>query len=469
MIHFEAIPHEEAARIIAEKPLVDRALFEKLLPELRARTFLISGIEDMNVVQQIRDIIAELPRGQDWEQSKKQIEKKLGPWMDAEAAHRRAELLLRHHGFQAYAAADYRGKVAHADTFPFWQYRTLHDERVRDSHAALHGLILPWNDPFWETHYPPWDWGCRCTVVGISAFEVAELQAKGRVAGPNNLTEREKNNGWLLPEKGVELLHDGRLETGDGTPVDIRPPAARAHHGTVPYAWQPGEMTLSLADLRRRYDPDVFASFLQQAEREKLPDGRTVLSWLSGEPEPVGGVRPPTIPKETTLENSLAKWEKDIVGLDHEVFVPLNADGTLIAKPFHSDTYGGFVPSQWNLRGATFLHNHPSGVLKPEQRGFSASFSLEDILMAANNAVAGIIATNRRRTYIMKPIGQWPEPLRIHAAYQRELFRVKGYIKPRIANGRMSDATANVLHQDVIWKRVAKELGMEYRVIRKRQ
>lgn len=59
----EPVPHEEVARWIAGKPLVSREVFNELLPELKARAFLISGLEDANVASEVRELIAELPRG----------------------------------------------------------------------------------------------------------------------------------------------------------------------------------------------------------------------------------------------------------------------------------------------------------------------------------------------------------------------------------------------------------------------
>ena len=53
------------------------------------------------------------------------------------------------------------------EIFPLLQYKTAHDERVRDSHAQWHNVIKPVSDPFWATWYPPNDWGCRCHVIQL--------------------------------------------------------------------------------------------------------------------------------------------------------------------------------------------------------------------------------------------------------------------------------------------------------------
>ena len=52
-----------------------------------------------------------------------------------------------------------------ADLYPNLQYRAVMDKRTRDSHAKLNGIVKPINDKFWDRHYPPNGWGCRCSVT----------------------------------------------------------------------------------------------------------------------------------------------------------------------------------------------------------------------------------------------------------------------------------------------------------------
>lgn len=49
--------------------------------------------------------------------------------------------------------------------YPNLKYVTAHDERVRESHRALDGVIRAVDDPFWNTHAPPLGWGCRCKLI----------------------------------------------------------------------------------------------------------------------------------------------------------------------------------------------------------------------------------------------------------------------------------------------------------------
>ena len=47
------------------------------------------------------------------------------------------------------------------------QYRTVADSKVRPEHAALHGVTLPFSDPFWDEFFPPNNWNCRCSAVQV--------------------------------------------------------------------------------------------------------------------------------------------------------------------------------------------------------------------------------------------------------------------------------------------------------------
>jgi SPP1 gp7 family putative phage head morphogenesis protein len=49
----------------------------------------------------------------------------------------------------------------------FLKYSTVGDARVRPAHADLDGITLPVDDPFWNTHYPPLGFKCRCDVVRV--------------------------------------------------------------------------------------------------------------------------------------------------------------------------------------------------------------------------------------------------------------------------------------------------------------
>lgn len=65
---------------------------------------------------------------------------------------------------------------------PYWQYR--HGEHrtplmPRRQHLAWDGLVLRWDHPFWQTHYPPNGWVCSCGVRPLSLRGLKRLGKDG--------------------------------------------------------------------------------------------------------------------------------------------------------------------------------------------------------------------------------------------------------------------------------------------------
>lgn len=75
----------------------------------------------------------------------------------------------------AESSATYQRLKEQTDLFAYWEYRTVGDDRVREEHAALDGVILPANDPRWKKIYPPNGWKCRCRVVPRMKAEVVGI------------------------------------------------------------------------------------------------------------------------------------------------------------------------------------------------------------------------------------------------------------------------------------------------------
>lgn len=178
----ETFPNEAAADYIRGKAVADPTHFGNLPPQLKQRAFTVAGIEQLDALQRIRDAVAKLPEGANWDEAKRDIAAEISPFVGGDddskrttASKARAEFLLRTHGFQAYAVARHQQQMSVARDFPYWKYETVGDSRVRPGHAALDGKVLRADDPWWKTHYPPWDWGCRCIVVAIDEEDAEEL------------------------------------------------------------------------------------------------------------------------------------------------------------------------------------------------------------------------------------------------------------------------------------------------------
>lgn len=276
---FTPSPDKDAQRFLGGKAVVSRTVFDGLLPELRPYAFTVAGVENAQLLKKLRDRIAELPAGADWDELKADLAEEISPWLggDAEAGRRRAETLLRTHGYQAFAVTHYRTLQQQLEVFPFWEYDTANDDRVRSTHAALDGKVFPANSPFWRSHFPPWEWGCRCNVIARSADDVAEIEAEDakkipearRVIKGERLAKVEQEGTLLSETNGVPTV------------IDLRSP--REKFGGSGFAFDPSALEIPLEDLKARYatHPEVWEAFETWARGQKLAKGRgTVWDWL---------------------------------------------------------------------------------------------------------------------------------------------------------------------------------------------
>ena len=210
----ETFPNEAAADYIHGKAVADPEHFGNLPPQLKQRAFTVAGIEQLDALQRIRDAVAKLPQGASWDEAKKEIAAEISPFVggDMKAARAKAEMQLRIHGFQAYAVARHQEQMETIDVFPYWKYVTVGDSRVRPAHAALDGKVLRADDPWWKTHYPPWDWGCRCIVEQL---DEEDAMAAGVTDGKQMPTPERSGSFAFDPTNAaidLDALRAGRDE-----------------------------------------------------------------------------------------------------------------------------------------------------------------------------------------------------------------------------------------------------------------
>lgn len=62
---------------------------------------------------------------------------------------------------------------------PYLLYVRTASQNPREQHLAFVGIMLPVDDSFWSTHFPPNGWGCKCSVRQITRFEYQRLVATG--------------------------------------------------------------------------------------------------------------------------------------------------------------------------------------------------------------------------------------------------------------------------------------------------
>lgn len=102
---------------------------------------------------------------------------------------------------------------ADKEIFPLLQYDTVGDDRVRDEHREMDGIILPVDHPYWLEYFPPNGWGCRCDVRQLTTGKV---KPEAEIYYPNNMPDIFKYNVGI-----TGLAFPKNHPYYDGLPADI--------------------------------------------------------------------------------------------------------------------------------------------------------------------------------------------------------------------------------------------------------
>lgn len=110
----------------------------------------------------------------------------------------------------AESASNYRRLKSKRKLFPYWEYRTAGDKKVRAEHAKLDGIILHSEDSMWKKIFPPNSWGCRCDTIPRMAHEVPKERIEESKALVDEYLqseewERAQKSGWGI-NRGEEGL-----------------------------------------------------------------------------------------------------------------------------------------------------------------------------------------------------------------------------------------------------------------------
>lgn len=74
----------------------------------------------------------------------------------------------------AESASNYQRLQKKKKLYPYWKYVTAGDDRVRETHQQLDGIILNAEDTRWDKIFPPNGWKCRCRVEPVMAHNVSK-------------------------------------------------------------------------------------------------------------------------------------------------------------------------------------------------------------------------------------------------------------------------------------------------------
>lgn len=97
----------------------------------------------------------------------------------------------------AYAVGRYKEQMEDVDFAPYFQYMCILDNRTRPEHKAMHGKVFRYDDPIWQTMYPPNGWNCRCFVNSLTPEDIKKQgltveSSKGKLVEVSTIVGKEE-------------------------------------------------------------------------------------------------------------------------------------------------------------------------------------------------------------------------------------------------------------------------------------
>lgn len=190
---FQGTPFTQAIDALRSKSTVPTERYDQWMGAANAKGFVVAGATKIDLLKDIQNSLVDaLENGETLADFRKKFRETVTRhgWSYNGDEGWRTGVIYNTNMRTARMAGRWQQIQARKKSFPYLVYLTVGDERVRANHRIWHQIALPVDDPWWDTFYPPNDWGCRCYVISANA---RTLQRMGiEVADPpqSNSTER---------------------------------------------------------------------------------------------------------------------------------------------------------------------------------------------------------------------------------------------------------------------------------------
>ncbi|WP_427193671.1 hypothetical protein KP615_09710 [Treponema denticola] len=137
------------------------------------------AIEDGQSFETFKKNIKPTLQQKGWWGKKKMTDPLTGEVIDAQlGSDRRLKTIYNVNLRSAYQKGQY-DRTMTSDSHPYLIYRVGNSVKHRDQHLAWNGLTLPKDDPFWDSHFPPNGYGCKCYTRAVSEARKKKYESEG--------------------------------------------------------------------------------------------------------------------------------------------------------------------------------------------------------------------------------------------------------------------------------------------------
>jgi len=189
---------------------VAKAMQHDILTDIRGA--LDDALSEGHTFAQFRNELTPMLQARGWWGIQSATDPVTGETRDVQlGSPRRLKTIYRANMRTARAAGQWQRAQRTKRTHPYFVYELGPSENHREEHVSWAGLMLPIDHPFWQTHYPPNGWGCKCRLRQITKREYDRLNDTGNyLTEAPEITKRE----WLNKRTGEVLQVPRGIDPG---------------------------------------------------------------------------------------------------------------------------------------------------------------------------------------------------------------------------------------------------------------
>jgi SPP1 gp7 family putative phage head morphogenesis protein len=175
---FAKRPQIDAGKAFIEKDVVTRDVFDEMTKSAQRRAFTVANAATEEIARSVkRELVRQVAVGADLRDFKTHALRRLADagWTPLNASH--AETVLRTNVMTAYNSGRYRQMTQPVvkAARPYWQVLGVGDDRQRRPHHEAQNKVLPADDPWFKTAYPPFGYNCRCRTRSLSQAQAEAI------------------------------------------------------------------------------------------------------------------------------------------------------------------------------------------------------------------------------------------------------------------------------------------------------
>ncbi|MEC8325868.1 MAG: phage minor head protein [Pseudomonadota bacterium] len=166
---------KEAINHFKKKASITTASWDELKGLIHAKAFTVAGATQIDLLKDLQNAVSfAIQNGETITQFRKRFDEIVSKhgWSYKGKRGWRSSIIYQTNKNTARAAGRFEQQQRAKAHRPYLMYSTAGDSKVRPEHQTWNYVLLPIDHVFWQTHYPPNDYGCRCKAISKSSRDI---------------------------------------------------------------------------------------------------------------------------------------------------------------------------------------------------------------------------------------------------------------------------------------------------------